>query len=52
MDYYQELVEQYLNPNMELLFQGPQLRPFNFTFRLSPRDQKEAEASQIYYKIF
>ncbi len=31
-----------LNPNLELLFTGPQLRPFNFTFKLSPRSQKEA----------
>lgn len=31
-----------LNPNLELLFQGPQLRPFNFNFRLSPRSEPEA----------
>lgn len=31
-----------LNPNLELLFNGPTLRPFNFTFRLSPRDSTEA----------
>lgn len=31
-----------LNPNLELLFNGPTLRPFNFTFRLSPRSEKEA----------
>jgi hypothetical protein len=31
-----------LNPNLELLFNGPTLRPFSFTFRLSPRSQKEA----------
>ena len=31
-----------VNPNLELLFQGPTLRPFNFTFRLSPRDNPEA----------
>lgn len=31
-----------LNPNLELLFNGPSLRPFAFTFRLSPRDEKEA----------
>lgn len=34
-----------VNPNLELLFQGPTLRPFNFTFRLSPRDN--AEATQV-----
>ena len=32
-----------INPNMELIFQGPQLRPFNFTFKLSPRDLKESQ---------
>lgn len=31
-----------LNPNLELLFNGPTLRNFNFTFRLSPRSQSEA----------
>lgn len=31
-----------LNPNMELLFQGPALRPFNFAFRLTPRNADEA----------
>ena len=31
-----------VNPNLELLFSGPQLRPFNFNFRLSPRDNTEA----------
>lgn len=31
-----------LNPNLELLFQGPTLRPFNFNFRLSPRSDIEA----------
>ena len=32
-----------LNPNMELLFQGPQIRDFSFQFKLSPRDSKEAK---------
>lgn len=31
-----------VNPNLELLFQGPQLRPFNFSFKLSPRNTDEA----------
>jgi hypothetical protein len=34
---------QVLNPNLELLFTGPQLRPFNFTFKLSPRSEDEAK---------
>jgi hypothetical protein len=31
-----------INPNLELLFNGPSLRPFNFTFRLSPRSAPES----------
>lgn len=34
-----------INPNLELLFNGPALRPFNFTFKMSARS--EAEAKQI-----
>ncbi len=33
---------QVMNPNMELLFNGPQLRSFGFTFKLSPRTKDEA----------
>jgi len=32
-----------MNPNMELLFKGPTLRPFSFKFKLTPRGQTEAE---------
>ena len=32
-----------MNPNMELLFKGPTLRPFSFKFKLTPRGQKEAD---------
>ena len=32
-----------MNPNMELLFKGPSLRPFSFKFKLSPRGKTEAE---------
>ena len=32
-----------MNPNMELLFSGPSLRDFSFTFLLAPRNKKEAE---------
>jgi len=31
-----------LNPNLELLFQGPELRNFNFVFKMSARDIDEA----------
>ncbi len=32
-----------LNPNLELLFSGPQLRPFEFRFQMSAREKAEAE---------
>ena len=31
------------NPNMELLFNGPTLRSFQFSFKFTPRSQREAE---------
>ena len=31
-----------VNPNVEMLFDAPALRPFSFQFRMSPRDEKEA----------
>ena len=31
-----------INPNMELLFSGPEMRSFNFNFTLTPRDPEEA----------
>ena len=31
-----------LNPNMELLFKGPALRAFSFSWKMSPRDEKES----------
>jgi hypothetical protein len=31
------------NPNLELLFDAPALRAFDFTFQMSPRDAKEAQ---------
>ena len=33
---------QVINPNLELLFSGPNLRSFNFNFTLTPRDPEEA----------
>ena len=41
-----------LNPNLELLFQGPQLRPFTFQFRLSPRGIKEAQEVKKIIRFF
>jgi hypothetical protein len=41
-----------LNPNMELLFNGPQLRQFAFVFRLSPRNKPEAENVRKIIRFF
>jgi len=40
------------NPNLELLFTGPQLREFGFTFRLSPRDADEATQVRKILRFF
>lgn len=41
-----------LNPNVELLFNGPQLRPFSFSFRMTPRTKKESEQVRGIIKFF
>lgn len=41
-----------LNPNLELLFNGPTLRPFTFTFKLSPRSKREAENVRRIIRFF
>ncbi len=41
-----------INPNAELLFNGPGLRTFTFTFSLSARDDKEAKAIRQIIKFF
>lgn len=41
-----------LNPNLELLFQGPQLRNFNFNFQLTPRTDKETEKVRKIIRTF
>ena len=40
------------NPNMELLFSGPSLRSFSFTFKLSPRSEGEAIAVKTIIRSF
>jgi len=32
-----------INPNLELLFTGPNLRTFSYSYQLTPRDSKESE---------
>lgn len=41
-----------LNPNTELLFQGPQLRAFSFNFKMTPRSKEEGEVVKSIIKFF
>ena len=41
-----------LNPNMELLFNGPTLRNFRFNFKLTPRNEKEAQQVKLIIRAF
>ena len=43
---------QVLNPNLELLFKGPQLRNFNFNFRFRPRSPEESEQIRSIIRTF
>jgi hypothetical protein len=41
-----------LNPNMELLFNGPQLRTHSFSFTLSAREEKESQEIRKIIRFF
>jgi len=41
-----------LNPNLELLFKGPNLRTFSFNFRFTPRSPKESEEVKQIIRVF
>ena len=41
-----------INPNVELLFNGPKLRQFAFQFKMTPRSQKEAVHIRSIIKFF
>ena len=41
-----------LNPNMELLFNGPQLRSFTYTFRLTARSEPETKIIRQIIRFF
>jgi hypothetical protein len=41
-----------VNPNMELLFEGPQLRSFTFNFTLSAREEKESKYIRNIIRFF
>ncbi len=41
-----------VNPNMELLFNAPALRPFSFTYKLSPRSREESVMVRKIIRMF
>ena len=41
-----------INPNLEVLFNGPQLRTFTYNFRFTPRDREEARIVRKIIKVF
>ena len=41
-----------INPNMELLFKGPQLRTFSLTWKMSPRDYEESQMIKNIIRMF
>ena len=41
-----------INPNMELLFSGPSLRNFSYSFKMTPRFDKEAQTVRTIIKAF
>ena len=43
---------QIFNPNMELLFNSPSLRNFNFSFKMTPRSADEGEEIKTIIKFF
>ena len=51
-DLQSRLEGQIMNPNMELLFKNPSLRAFNFSWRLSPRDERESMTIMRIIRMF
>ncbi len=41
-----------INPNSELLFGGPQIRSFNYSFRMTPRNKEESTECQEIIRFF
>ena len=41
-----------VNPNLELLFKGPTLRPFNFTFQMGARNDDESDEIMRILRFF
>ena len=40
-----------VNPNLEVLFKGPKLRTFNYNFKFTPRDDREAKTIRTIIKV-
>lgn len=40
-----------INPNLELLFNGPKMRTFNYNYRFTPRDNDEARVVRSIIKV-
>ena len=49
---FQRATGQVMNPNLELLFNGPKLRQFAYNFRFTPREQDEAQEVRRIIKFF
>ena len=49
---FQRATGQVMNPNLELLFNGPTLRQFAYNFRFTPREQDEAQEVRKIIKFF
>jgi hypothetical protein len=43
---------QIVNPNMELLFSGPTIRNFKFSFKMTPRDESESKEVKNIIRTF
>ena len=41
-----------MNPNLELLFSGPNLRTFNYNYQFTPREHREAKEIRSIIKFF
>jgi len=41
-----------VNPSLELLFEGPSLREFSFSFKMTPRSKKEAQEVRSIIRTF
>jgi hypothetical protein len=52
IDIFTRGIQQAFNPNLELLFKDPQLRPFSFEFKMSARDENEAKEIKKIIKYF